>query len=394
MLNAQQPKTNDRGSNIQAKPRIRRRYLLLSAALFGCAALVCIVTAEITATSHIAIPETRNIEAGALAMTLQAAAPPPTLDAPPSPAPTAAASAAGATAAPASPTAAGPSPSPAATATPRPTVPPPAAAVPWPKTLNIVLLGSDRRPGDGSWRTDTMIIVAINTQSKQVGVIAVPRDMWISLPSYANRINTLDFVGGPQFLKDALQYAFGIPIHYYARINFGGFQEAVDAVGGLTVDVQCGIYETGGELGTVNIPSGPNHMDGALALAFVRSRITTTDFDRMRRQQTVLLAFRKKLLSPDVLSRLPDVVSALSKLSETDIPPQTQLSLARLGAEIDLNSVHGLILDERVMRNLPNSAGAAVIAPDPQVLKTGLDSLWSAAPLTEAIKRPATSACK
>lgn len=386
--------------NPKQKSRIRAQFLLVLAALCACVALSCVAAFELTATSRIAIPETKNIDAAALALTFQAAAPQGQPDAQAGATPTASAtqvvSAVPATRVPPTATDAGPSPTATntGTPTPRPTAPPPAADLAWPRTLNIVLLGTDRRPGDSSWRTDTMIIVAINTESKQVGVIAVPRDMWISLPGYANRINTLDFVGGPQFVKDALQYAFGIPIHYYARVNFGGFEQAVDAVGGITVDVQCGIYETGGELGTVDIPSGSTHMDGALALAFARSRLTTTDYDRMRRQQAVLLAFRRKLLSPDMLPRLPELVSAMSKLSETDIPPQTLLSLARLGAEIDLNNVHGFLLDERVMRGVAGAAGASVTAPDPQALKSGLDNLWTGEPLTGAIKRPKNWSCK
>jgi LCP family protein required for cell wall assembly len=373
--------------------------MVILATLCGCVALLCVAAFEFTATSRIAIPETRSIDAAALAMTLQAAAPQETPDAEAGATPIAAAThainAGSSTPMPATATDAGPSATPTASATPtpRPTPPPPAANLPWPQTLNIVLLGSDRRPGDGSWRTDTIIIVAIDPQSKQVGVIAVPRDMWINVPSYANRVNTLDFVGGPQFVKDALQYTFGIPIHYYMRINFGGFVQAVDAVGGITVDVQCGIFEAGGELGTVNIPSGSTQMDGAMALTFARSRLTTTDYDRMRRQQAVLLAFRKKLLSPDVLPRLPELVSAMSKLTETDIPPQTLLSIARLGAEIDMKNVHGFLLDERVMRGVPNTAGASIIAPDPQTLKNGLDNLWTGEPLTEAIKRPKNWSC-
>lgn len=279
------------------------------------------------------------------------------------------------------------------TPTPRPTPHPPASPLPWPKTLNIVLLGSDQR-GSARGRTDTMIIVAIEPETKKVGVVAVPRDLWINLPGYANRINTLDMVGGPEFVKQALRREFGLPIHYYARLNFDGFVKAVDAIGGITVDVECRLYETGGELGTVDIPAGSVQIDGQTALAFARSRKTTSDFDRMRRQQAVLLAFRKKLLSPEMLPRLPELVTALSKMVETDIPLQTLLSLARLGVEIDLKDVRGFMLDERVVHGI-NENGAAVQQADEERVKSGLENLMtSGQPLTEAIKRPKTWACK
>jgi LCP family protein required for cell wall assembly len=285
-------------------------------------------------------------------------------------------------------------PTPTPTPTLRPTPRPPAAAIPWPNTLNIVLLGSDKRPGDRVWRTDTMIIVAIAPETKQVGVIPVPRDLWIELPRYANRINTLDFVGGPELVKQGLQWQLGIPIHYYARINFDGFVKAVDTIGGITVDVECRIYETGGELGTVDIPSGPVRMDGQLALTFARSRLTTTDFDRMRRQQAVLLAFRKKLLTPEMLPRLPELVTTLSQMTETDIPLPTLLSLARLGVEIDLRDVRGFLIDERVLRSVAVEGQGAVQQMNDDAVKTGLQNLWNGQPLTEAIKRPKTWACR
>ena len=212
---------NDPQSPASAHSFSRKRLLLTIA----CSAilLVCTAAFAIMATSRIEIPATQTIDANAMSLTLQAAAAQAQQTAestatpePPSATPTSA-----------EPPATPAIPTPAATATPTatpwPTPHPPAALLPWPKTLNIVLLGTDRRPGESDWRTDTMIIVAIEPDTKQVGVIAVPRDLWIDLPNYSNRINTLDFVGGPQFLKQALQYEFGIPIHYYARVQFDGF---------------------------------------------------------------------------------------------------------------------------------------------------------------------------
>ena len=388
-----------------ARPvRSRRRLWLGLAGFIGLCIIASAAAFEFTSAAHIFIPDTKTIDAEALGAHLQAAgqtaaaqaaqadAPAeatPTLAQLDTPTPTAVPIVATSTST--GPTA---TPTKTATATPRPTPPPPAAAIPWPKTLNIVLLGTDKRPTDGTWRTDTMIIVAIDPDAKQVGVISVPRDLWIILPNYANRINTLDYVGGPEFVKQALQYEFGIPIHYYARVNFSGFVKAVDTVGGITVDVQCRIDETGGELGDVHFPSGPTAMDGQTALTFARSRLTTTDYDRMRRQQAVMLAFRKKLLSPDMLPHLPDLVGTLSQMTQTDIPPQTLLSLARLGAEIDLKNVHGFLLDERVMQNVISSSGASVTQPNPEVVKTGLDNLFTGQSLTDAIKRPKTWDCK
>ncbi|MEP7199884.1 MAG: LCP family protein [Chloroflexota bacterium] len=388
---------SDSPSAPQRKP-IRRRLAFLALCIL--ASLACLVVFALNATSRIEIPAAKTIDEASLSSALQTAMPmaaTTTADARALPSSASAAQpTVTLTATPIPPTPSGPTATPTVTPTPtpRPTPRPPAADIPWPKTLNIVLLGTDKRPTDSSWRTDTMIIVAIEPETKQIGVIAVPRDMWITLPHYANRINTLDFVGGPEFVKQALQYEFGIPIHYYARVKFDGFVRAVDAVGGITVDVECRVSESGNELGEVDIPSGPVPMDGQLALTFARSRLTTSDFDRMRRQQAVLLAFRKRLLSADMLPRLPEVVPALSQLAQTDIPPQTLLSLARLGVEIDLRNVHAFLLDERVMRGVTTAGGASVQKPDEALVQSGLQDIWNGQPLTEAIKRPKGWACK
>ncbi len=288
-----------------------------------------------------------------------------------------------------------PTNTPRPTATPSPTrAPLPAGSLPslakpeqlanWPQTLNIVLLGSDRRGTSGVGRTDTIIIVAIDPEGKRAAVVTIPRDLWIELPNYANRINTLDVVGGTKLLKQVLQVKLGIPIHYYARIDFGGFVKAVDALGGITVDVECRVAEAG----WIDIPAGPVKMDGTMALAFSRTRHTTSDFDRMRRQQAVLLAIRKKLLSPDVLPRLPEVVKQLVAMTDTDIPPQTILALTKLGAEIDLKNVRGFLIDESKVRSWRTSSGAQVLLPDQAKIQAGVQNIWTGQPLTDAIKRP------
>jgi LCP family protein required for cell wall assembly len=374
--------------------KIIRRLSFIALTLGAIGVLMCLIFFELTTPRRITIPDTQTVNEQALMLTLQASAPqlPPSdatspatnlATSEPTPTPTRI----NITLTPIAPTA-------TPTPTTRPTPRPPAADIPWPQTLNIVLLGSDKRPTDRTWRTDTMIIVAIAPDTKQVGVIPVPRDLWIELPRYANRINTLDYVGGPELVKQGLQWQLGIPIHYYARMNFAGFVKTVDTLGGITVDVECGIHETGGELGTVDIPSGPVPMNGQLALTFARSRLTTTDFDRMRRQQAVLLAFRKKLLTPEMLPRLPELVTTLSQMTETDIPLPTLLSLARLGVELDLKDVRGFLIDERVLRGVTVEGQGSVQQMNDEAVKTGLQNLWNGQPLTEAIKRPKTWACR
>lgn len=386
-------------------------HLIAFFVLDGLLAIALVILISAALSNEIEIPETNAVDDAALARAIEEASPPidaspldaldvsgavlnalattrQLLETPPTASPddeAPAREAAQATPTP-SPT---PKPPPTPTRAPLALQPPTtyaASLLPWPKTLNIVLLGSDKRPNDRGWRTDTIIIVAINPDVKQVGVISVPRDLWVQLPNYANRINTLDVVGGPMLVKQVLQSQLGIPIHYYARVDFNGFVKAIDTLGGITVDVECRLVEMDGDRVVLNIPPGQVPMNGELALWYARSRKTTSDFDRMRRQEAILLAVRRKLLSPELLPRLPELVSTLSSMVQTDIPPKTMLALARLGAEIQLKDVHGFLIDERIVRPWTTPNGAAVQLGDPNKIQSGVANLWNGPQLTDAIK--------
>ena len=148
--------------------------------------------------------------------------------------------------------------------TPSPTLTPrPAFPVSIPNNyVNIVLLGSDKRPGSGAWRTDSMIIVSVDTSSNVVRLLSLPRDLWVYIPGHGyNRINTADLWGeldkrgtGPDRVKQTIHYNLGIPIHYYVRVDFKGFIKIIDAVGGVDVDVECPLPD-------INLSAGLHHMD-------------------------------------------------------------------------------------------------------------------------------------
>ena len=165
---------------------------------------------------------------------------------------------------------------------------------------NILLLGIDKRAQElGASRTDTMIVATVDPETKTAAMLSIPRDLWVSIPSYSEgRINTAHFLGdrddypggGPALAKKTVQYALGIPIHYYVRINFEGFEKLVDAIGGISIDVKEAIHDEeypDGNYGymTVDIPAGPQHMDGKTALQYARVRHGGSDFLRAKRQQ-------------------------------------------------------------------------------------------------------------
>ena len=180
--------------------------------------------------------------------------------------------------------------------------------------VNILLLGIDQRDNKvdkGPWRTDTMILVSIDPATRSASMLSIPRDLWVTIPGYGeNRINTAHATGdirkypggGVALAKKTVWYTFGVPVHYYVRINFVGFEKMIDAIGGITIDVESAIHDDSypdQNYGTmvVDIPAGVQHMDGKTALQYARVRHGRNDFDRMKRQQQVILAARDACVS-------------------------------------------------------------------------------------------------
>ncbi len=192
--------------------------------------------------------------------------------------------------------------------------------------VNILLLGMGGKNHEGSDLTDTIILASYKPSQKKIALLSIPRDLLVYLPDYGwRKINHIYFFGekeksgqggatASQFIGDLLD----IPIHYYIAANFDGFKEAVDAIGGIEVEVENTLddytYPIAGRENLfpikdryehLHIDKGLQKMDGSLALKFVRSRhalgIEGSDYARGRRQQTVLLAMKKKALSMGTL---------------------------------------------------------------------------------------------
>ena len=284
------------------------------------------------------------------------------------------------------PTAANPAP----TAIPKPAAPLP----PLPGTLNVVLLGADSPPGSSDWRTDVLIVVMIDPKAKRVGVINIPRDLFVNIPGRSpNRVNTLDEFGGPKLVKQVLGSTLGVPIDYYVRIDFGGMIKAIDAIGGVTVQVDCALEEIypdprlPGGIRRLKVAPGRVRMTGQMALDYSRSRLSTSVWDRMRRQNRVLLGVREKLLGADMFPRIPALWSATQNLVQTDLPGSLIVPLAKLAADIKLSDVHGMTVDYRMTRQTNTPAGAWVLLPDLPAVRAAARSVFVASALTDAIKR-------
>ncbi len=153
-------------------------------------------------------------------------------------------------------------------------------------TTNILLLGSDRRPNTPNWRTDVMMILAIDEATKQVGVISLPRDIYVDeIPDHrGNKINVIDYLGeqdepnggGPKLLGQIIEKKIGVPIDHYIRFDFEAFKKLVDAMGGVEIEVDCPLYDPQGyDQGglPLALDKGVHRLNGGEALSYVRSRL-------------------------------------------------------------------------------------------------------------------------
>ncbi|MDD7793238.1 LCP family protein [Clostridium sp. 'White wine YQ'] len=203
--------------------------------------------------------------------------------------------------------------------------------------INILLVGIDGRTLDEKSRSDSIIIATIDTNLKKVKLSSIMRDTLIKIPGYGEqKINAAYSIGGPELLIKTIKENFGVTLDKYVVVNFWGFQDIVDAMGGLDIDVKD--YEINeinkyiGEVDTVKSPpltkSGLQHLDGQQALSYARIRkVGNGDYERVARQKSVvtLLAQKGKEISP---IKYPSVANALLKCVKTNIDPMTIFNYA------------------------------------------------------------------
>ncbi|MBN1979124.1 MAG: LCP family protein [Anaerolineae bacterium] len=250
-----------------------------------------------------------------------------------------------------------PLPFPAVEPTVTPTLPisPPVQPVPVAAdAVNIVVLGSDRRPDWSEWHTDAVHVVSIQRDRGVVSIISIPRDLYVYVPGFwMSRINFADYYGetygyeggGPALVRDTLLYNLGIRADYYVRTNFDGLIGIVDTVGGVDIPVHCGISDywpypdENGEYPILTLEPGVQRMDGETALWYARTRMTTSVFSRERRQQQVLQALWHKLRDEMTLAQIPSLWEQGRDMVETDLAFEDVLALARVAFALEDQSV-------------------------------------------------------
>lgn len=273
--------------------------------------------------------------------------------------------------------------------------------------VTILIMGLDYRDwekGEGPPRTDTMMLLTIDPLTKTAGMLSIPRDLWVEIPGFEhNRINTAYFLGesqrlpggGPALAMKTVENFIGVPVQYYAVIEFSAFERMIDEIGGVDVLVKQPVKIS--PIGRLSLwlEAKPYHLDGAEALAFARARKTEGgDFDRAERQQQVALAIRDRVMGfnmiPILVTKAPILYEEVkagvrTNLIDANAPPeqmiqqlQRVISLGLLAMEIDPTTIKkGVISPPEMVILTILPSGAEVLKPVPEKIRQLRDEIFT-----------------
>jgi LCP family protein required for cell wall assembly len=247
--------------------------------------------------------------------------------------------------------------------------------------VNILVMGIDRRPGEPFIsRTDTMMLMSIDTELLTASILSIPRDLYVIIPGIGrDRINTA-FVygsagnnpaGGAELAKQTVEYNLGVPVHHYVMVDFNAVTQGIDAIGGIDVNVPTEIYDPtfpNMDYGydPLYVAAGLQHFDGSTALKYARTRHQDNDFNRARRQQQVVMATRDKVLGlgiGEMIDQAPTLFQQLSQSFRTDLSLNDVVGLGRAASEIPNENIRNEVIDHNYVTNYRTEMGASVLIP-------------------------------
>ncbi|MCK9463480.1 MAG: LCP family protein [Proteobacteria bacterium] len=255
-----------------------------------------------------------------------------------------------------------------------------------------LLLGFDG-PISPPGRTDAILVLALDFDRNAIGVVSVPRDLWVDIPGFEpGRINKIYRIGenlrgrgqGHRLLKGVIARELGVPISHTVAVDMGGFEEIVDLLGGIQVDVDCPIRDnfvskdapSGYE--PLALDAGRQLLDGRTALLYSRSRHGRSDLDRSRRQQAVLAGMWRRAARFDTLGRLPSLWEKLEGRVRTDLDLAAVLRYAALARKAGGEGIHGLVLREPTVYQWRSPDGQSALRLDRAAFRADLARLFDA----------------
>ena len=268
------------------------------------------------------------------------------------------------------------------------------------RQVSILLLGTDERADDKEPpRTDTMLLLTLDLEQRAAGMISLPRDLWVPIPGYdiTTKVNTAYVLGekrgypggGPQLAKDTVSSFVGRPIEYYVRINFNGFVRFVDLIGGVDLFVPETIHDeqyptANYGIQTFHLEAGQQHLNGEVALQYVRTRNVDSDYGRAARQQQLIQAVIDKVLQadmiPTLIAKLPQLSATMRDSVSTDMSLASAVQVAQYVRQNSFREVRRLVLDDRYGKEGYSDDGAWILIPDRSRIRPALAAFFEATP--------------
>ena len=253
---------------------------------------------------------------------------------------------------------------------------------PSPTTRLYMILGSDFRP-DSGFRTDVIMLVAVDSLSGKVNLVSFPRDLWVTIPGYfEERINAVMQVGGFQLLANTLQTNFGIYPTNYVMVNMEGFLDIIDILGGITFETE---YQTADACDSsleadrwCEVGPGKVTLDKDWALWYARARYNSSDFDRLRRTQEVVQAVAKKIISPAGWLKWPALMDVYASDVESSLSPDELLPFIRFAFGFDPDEdIQHYSIGPNEATGYTTANGAQVLLPNVPLIQSILQEALS-----------------
>jgi len=260
--------------------------------------------------------------------------------------------------------------------------------------VTVLVMGLDFRDweDEGPSRTDTMMVMTMDVKTNTAGIMSLPRDLWVNIPGYGyGKINTAYYLGevydepggGPGLAIATVEEFLGVPINYYTQVDFSAFERFIDEIGGIEIDVPQEIQvDPIGPGNTVLLEVGPQILDGPTALAYARNRDTAgSDFDRATRQQQVIMAIRRRILSLDMLPTLASKAAVLyNELSagvHSNLSLQEIIQIAWFASQVPPENItrRGIGPDQVTFSYSPD--GLDILIPDTDAVRQMRDEVFS-----------------
>jgi LCP family protein required for cell wall assembly len=270
---------------------------------------------------------------------------------------------------------------------------------PWSGTerINILLLGTDRRCEEvGPNHSDTLLLATIDPKSMTAALFSLPRDLWVEIPGFGvDRINQAYYFGqiyeypggGPALASETVEAFLGIPVDYFVTVDFRSFEEAVDLIGGIVIDVpeaiddpdypdNCYGYDP------FSIQEGKQRLNGSTALKYARTRATFGgDVDRAGRQQAVLMAIRDQILQlnqlPQLIAQAPVLWRTFQENVKTNLPLEDALEIALLVQDIEAEKIKSIVLDYDYVYIETTPDGRQVLVPRRDEIRILRDEIFT-----------------